>query len=167
MNKLQDIAGLDPAKLQPLLEQVQSAYYQLEDAAYQVRDYRDEIEFNPSRLDFIEQRLDTIASLRRKYGETVQDILAYLAKIQKELDLIENKDEALQKLQQQEEALRSRLVKRGAELTEQRAAVAERLAAEIVAELRDLHMERTQFKVQIDPRRRTALPVKAGTRWSS
>ncbi|MCZ8512836.1 DNA repair protein RecN [Paenibacillus filicis] len=151
MNKLQDIAVLDPAKLQPLLEQVQSAYYQLEDAAYQVRDYRDEIEFNPSRLDFIEQRLDTISSLRRKYGDSVQDILAYLAKIQRELDLIENKDEALQKLQQQEQKLLRELERHAAKLTERRAAVAERLAVEIVAELRDLHMERTQFKVQIDP----------------
>ncbi|CAG7642129.1 DNA repair protein RecN [Paenibacillus allorhizosphaerae] len=148
--KLQDIAAIDPAKLQPLAEQVQNAFYQLEDAAYQMRDYRDEIEFNPARLDFIEQRLDLISSLRRKYGENVADILAHVEKIEQELDLIENKDEKLQQLQQQEEAAIRELHQRAKKLTDQRRLVAERLASEIVTELRELHMERTQFKVQMD-----------------
>lgn len=147
MQKLQDIAVLDPSKLQALTEQVQSAYYQLEDAAYQIRDYRDEIEFNPSRLDFIEQRLDTISTLRRKYGDTVSDILAYSEKIERELDLIENKDEKLLQLEKQEKAALVALQRLADDLTGLRQNVADRLAAEIVAELRDLHMERTQFQV--------------------
>lgn len=151
MNKLQDIAALDAEALQPLVEQVQNAYYQLEDAAYQARDYRDGIEFNPTRLDLIEQRLDTIASLRRKYGDTVQDILAHLAKIQRELSLIENKDEALQALQLKQQQKLEKVRMLAGRLTRQRAAASERLAAEIVAELRGLHMERTQFKVQLEP----------------
>ncbi|CAG7612319.1 DNA repair protein RecN [Paenibacillus solanacearum] len=149
--KLQDIAAIDPAKLQPLAEQVNNAFYQLEDAAYQIRDYRDEIEFNPARLDFIEQRLDLISSLRRKYGENVADILAHVEKIERELDLIENKDEKLQQLQKQEVAAIHELQQKAGELTEQRRLVADRLASEIVTELRELHMERTQFKVQMDP----------------
>lgn len=147
VQKLQDIAPLDPAKLQSLLEQVQGAFYQLEDAAYQVRDYRDEVEFNPSRLDFIEQRLDTISSLRRKYGESVSDILAYVEKIERELDLIENKDEKLQQLQKEEAAALEQVQRLASVLTEQRMIVADKLAAEIVAELRELQMERTQFRV--------------------
>ncbi|MDO3677058.1 DNA repair protein RecN [Paenibacillus ehimensis] len=150
VQKLQDIAALDPVKLQPLLEQVQGAFYQLEDAAYQVRDYRDEVEFNPSRLDFIEQRLDTISSLRRKYGESVSDILAYVEKIERELDLIENKDEKLQQLQKEEAAALEQVQRLASVLTEQRMIVADKLAAEIVAELRELQMERTQFRVHFD-----------------
>ncbi|TDF99250.1 DNA repair protein RecN [Paenibacillus piri] len=149
VQKLQDILPLDPDKLQPIWEQAQNAFYQLEDAAYQIRDYRDDIEFNPARLDFIEQRLDTIASLRRKYGETVADILNYVTQIQQELDLIENKDEKLQELQKQEQAALSRVRLLARQLSDCRQQVAERLAGEIVAELRDLHMEKTQFKVQI------------------
>jgi DNA repair protein RecN (Recombination protein N) len=150
VQKLQDIAGLDKASLESLVEQAQSAYYQLEDAAYQVRDYRDNIEFNPARLDYIEQRLDTISSLRRKYGEKVTDILAYLVKIQQELDKIENKDDMLQQLHKQEEAVKAKLQQAAKQVSEQRELVAARLADEIVAELRDLQMERTQFKVHID-----------------
>ncbi|OXM88158.1 DNA repair protein RecN [Paenibacillus rigui] len=151
VQKLQDIAALDAA-LAPIVEQTQNAFYQLEDAAYQIRDYRDDIEFNPSRLDFIEQRLDTITTLRRKYGDTVEDILKYLTKVQAELDLIENKDEKLQELQKEEELAIAQLKASARRLSDQRQLVAERLAGEIVAELRDLHMERTQFKVHIQYR---------------
>jgi DNA repair protein RecN (Recombination protein N) len=149
MQKIQDIAALDPVKLNPVLEQIQNAYYQLEDAAYQIRDYRDDIEFNPIRLDDIEQRLHMVASLRRKYGDSVADILAYVSKVQKELDLIENKDEKLQELQKQEKQAASSVRKLAKSLSEQRLQVSEKLASEIVAELRDLHMEKTQFKVEI------------------
>jgi DNA repair protein RecN (Recombination protein N) len=149
VQKLEDIAPLDPQKLQPMLEQARTAFYQLEDAAHQIRDYRDNIEFNPARLDFIEQRLDTLASLRRKYGETPADIIAHLTKIQQELDLIENKDAKLQELQNEEQRMLSVVRSLAGRLSDQRQLVAERLAAEIVAELRDLHMEKTQFKVQI------------------
>ncbi|MEK8127517.1 DNA repair protein RecN [Paenibacillus filicis] len=150
VHKLQDIASYDTSKLQPLAEQVQSAFYQLEDAAYQIRDYRDGIEFNPSRLDFIEQRLDTISSLRRKYGDSVKDIIAYADKIEAELSLIEHKDERLQELQREESIAFERMSRLASDLTLKRMAVAERLAAEIVTELRELHMERTQFKVQVE-----------------
>ncbi|WP_028548767.1 DNA repair protein RecN [Paenibacillus sp. UNC451MF] len=149
IQKMEDITGLDPDKLKPLVEQAQSAYYQLEDAAYQVRDYRDDIEFNPSRLEYIEQRLDTIASLRRKYGENVDEILKYLEKVKAELDMIENKDEKLQELQKEELVALQKTREIAQQLSEKRQVIAERLAQEIVAELRDLHMERTQFKVQI------------------
>lgn len=150
VQKLQDIAALDKASLEALVEQAQSAFYQLEDAAYQIRDYRDHIEFNPSRLDYIEQRLDTVSSLRRKYGDKITDILAYLHKIEQELDKIENKDEMLQQLQKQESAVKEKLQQAARLVSEKRELVASKLADEIVAELRDLQMERTQFKVHID-----------------
>jgi len=149
IQKLEDIAVLDPDKLKSLVEQAQGAYYQLEDAAYQIRDYRDEVEFNPARLNYIEQRLDTIATLRRKYGENVNDILLYLDKVTQELDLIENKDEKLQQLQKEEQQALESVRELAQRLSDQRQLVAERLASEIVAELRDLHMEKTQFKVHI------------------
>jgi DNA repair protein RecN (Recombination protein N) len=149
MQKIQDIANLDPVKLNPVLEQIQNAYYQFEDAAYQIRDYRDDIEFNPGRLDDIEQRLHLMASLRRKYGDSIADILAYVSKVQKELDLIENKDAMLQKLQKQEKQAAANVRKLAKSLFGQRQQVSDKLAAEIVAELRDLHMEKTQFKVQL------------------
>ncbi|MCR8642402.1 DNA repair protein RecN [Paenibacillus sp. N1-5-1-14] len=149
MNRIQDIVSYD-AKLQPLLEQLQSAYYQLEDAAYQLRDYRENIEFNPSRLDEIELRLDLISSLRKKYGSDVSEILAHYQTIKQELDALEHKDARNEELQQQLDAQGIILAEAGMELSARRKEASESLARDIECELRDLHMERTQFAVQID-----------------
>ncbi|MBD0380709.1 DNA repair protein RecN [Paenibacillus sedimenti] len=148
--RLQEIVQLDPGTLSPLLEQAQSAYYQLEDAAYQLRDYRDGIEFNPARLDFIEQRLDTISTLRRKYGENIQEMLAYLDKIKREVDTIENKDEHIRKLEDQLAKEEKQLGIAAVDLSNIRKGIAQQLAAQIEIELRDLQMERTQFRVQVE-----------------
>ncbi|KQX46458.1 DNA repair protein RecN [Paenibacillus sp. Root444D2] len=150
VSRLQDIVQLDPTKLSPLLEQAQSAYYQMEDAAYQLRDYRDGIEFNPSRLDFIEQRLDMITSLRRKYGENIKEILGYLDKIKSEVDTIENKDEHIRKLEDKLAAEEKQLGEAALDLSNLRKGIAEQLANQIEHELRDLQMERTQFRVKVE-----------------
>ncbi|MFC0214219.1 DNA repair protein RecN [Paenibacillus chartarius] len=148
-SKLRDIASYDSAVLGPLVEQIEAAFYQLEDAAYQLRNYRETIEFNPARLDQIESRLDVINTLRRKYGESIGDMLAYLAKIEREVGTIENKDDILQKLQGNARKLLAELSRHAAELSDRRRLVAVQLAAAIESELRDLHMERTKFEVGI------------------
>lgn len=150
ISRLQDIVQLDPAKLSPLLEQAQSAYYQMEDAAYQLRDYRDGIEFNSSRLDFIEQRLDSITSLKRKYGENIKEILTYLDKIKSEVDTIENKDEHVRNLEDKLASAEKQLGIAALDLSNLRKSIADQLAAQIEHELRDLQMERTQFRVQVE-----------------
>ncbi|TBL79864.1 DNA repair protein RecN [Paenibacillus thalictri] len=151
LHKLQDIVVLDPAALNPILEQVQSAFYQLEDAAFQMRNYREDIEFNPARLDEIEERFDVLSALKRKYGNSIREILDYYAKIQAELNIIENKDDLLRELQEREMRLKDQLLAIARRLTSARMRMADSLASEIVTELRDLHMERTQFKTLIIP----------------
>jgi DNA repair protein RecN (Recombination protein N) len=150
IQRLQEIATLDPNQLKPLLDQVQSAFYQLEDAAFQLRDYRDQIEFNPKRIDQIEQRLHLIASFRRKYGVNVIEILQYLHKIQNELQLIENKDELLLQIQSDADAELKIASSLAVTLSKQRQQSATVLSAEIERELRDLQMERTRFSVRIE-----------------
>lgn len=150
MHRVDDIASVDANVLKPLLEQIQTAFYQLEDAAFQLRDYRDNVEFNPGRLDEIETRLDLISSLRRKYGDTVADILAYLQSIQVEMDVLDNKEEKREALRQAAEKQRERLMQLGEQLSEARHAASEQLAREIEQELKGLHMERTRFEVQME-----------------
>ncbi|WP_438432237.1 DNA repair protein RecN [Gorillibacterium sp. sgz500922] len=151
MQKLQDIAGLDSSQLQPLLEQIQSAYYQLEDASFQLRDYRDQIEFNPARIDQIERRLDVLSSLRRKYGDNAEEILLYYEKIRRELELIDNKDEHIHKLEAELAAEQSIVLKAASALSKLRRRAADELAAAIERELQELQMQRTRFAVQIEP----------------
>ncbi|WP_438448821.1 DNA repair protein RecN [Gorillibacterium sp. sgz5001074] len=149
VQRIQDIADYDAPKLQPVLEQMQSAYYQLEDAAYQLRDYRDQIEFNPARLDQIEDRLSLISSLRRKYGENVVDILAYLGQIKNELSALDHKEEKLQELESQLKDKHNECVGLAGKLSALRRSAGLRLAEGIERELKELHMERTKFHVNI------------------
>ncbi|PYI55041.1 DNA repair protein RecN [Paenibacillus flagellatus] len=148
IQRLTDVAGVDPARLNPLLEQMQSAYYQLEDAAFQLRDYRDGVEFNPERLAHIEDRLDLISTLRRKYGDNVAEIIAYGERIRQELQSIENKDESIRRIEAEADKEKERLLTLGAKLSKLRQEAAKRLAKGIEAELKALHMERTRFEVQ-------------------
>jgi DNA repair protein RecN (Recombination protein N) len=150
VSRLGGIASYDRDVLQPLLEQMQSAFYQLEDAAYQLRDYRDRIEFNPARLERIEHRLDLISQLRRKYGNDTTEILAYYEKIQGELAAIENKDEHLGKLRAELEKAEKKLTAAAEKLTQGRRSAAGRLAQDIENELKDLHMGKTRLEVQVE-----------------
>ncbi|UVI32304.1 DNA repair protein RecN [Paenibacillus spongiae] len=149
ISRLEDIRDYDPAVLGPLLEQLQSAFYQLEDASFQIRDYRDGVESDPERLAYIDDRIDLINSLKRKYGETIPDILAYLDNIQSEADKIENRDEHLEKLRREQQHLYSEALLIGKSLSDMRRAAADRLASAIEAELRQLQMERTTFRVEL------------------
>lgn len=100
----------------------------------------DELEYDPERLDYIESRLNEIKQLKRKYGATVEDIQAYSAKIEEEIDRIENRDSHLQ-------ALKSRLESIGKDVAIEAANVSEirkmggKLAKQIQQELKDLYME--------------------------
>lgn len=150
LTRLQDIVKVDPDQLQPLVEQLQSAYYGVEDSAFQLRDYKENIEFNPQRLAQIEQRLDVLHSLKRKYGETTEDILNYHLKIKTEADQLENRDELLKELAEQEETLHKELQVQAENLSAIRRAASRILAKQIEQELAHLQMERSVFEVKLD-----------------
>lgn len=150
VSRLEDVVQYDEKELKPILEQLQSAYYQLEDAAFQLRDYRDEVEFNPERLDEVEQRLDLISTLRRKYGESVDEILGYYHNILQETNTLENKDERLEELKSRRDEMLGGLIEAALELSRARQMCAADLAGQVEKELKDLHMERTSLEVRLD-----------------
>ncbi|MCE5173175.1 DNA repair protein RecN [Paenibacillus profundus] len=150
LSKLEDVLVYDTVKFQPMVEQLQSAYYQLEDAAYQLRDYRENIEFNPVRLEQIEERLDQLTSLKRKYGSTVEDMLQYLQRIEAEADKIEHKDERIAALEKEAQERLVKLARKAEALTNTRRQLANELTTRIEAELQHLHMERTRLDVRLD-----------------
>ncbi|MGM0880556.1 MAG: DNA repair protein RecN [Bacillota bacterium] len=148
--KIIDIQTYDAAKLSPLLEQLQSAFYQAEDAAFQLRDYRDGIESDPELLSQVDDRLDLINGLKRKYGETIPDILAYLERTTADRDKIENRDQLLEELRVEETRLHDQAMELAKELSQLREHAAERLSESIEKELEQLQMPSAKFRVQID-----------------
>ncbi|MCR2803099.1 DNA repair protein RecN [Paenibacillus soyae] len=151
ITKLSDIQSYDPGVLNPLIEQLQSAFYQAEDAVFQLRDYRDGIESDPETLAYVEDRLDLINGLKRKYGETIPDILAYLEQIMVERDKIENRDEMLDELRQQEERLYAQASQLAQDLSKLRRHAAERLSNSVESELRHLQMPSAKFEARLEP----------------
>jgi len=151
VSKLEDICSFDKAAIAPMLEQLQSAFYQAEDAVFTLRDYRDNIESDPERLAWIDDRLNTIHHLKRKYGESIDEILVYYNKIKTECEWLENRDERLQQLREEEQRLYQEALVLAHELTSLRKHASSRLSSAVEAELQQLQMGGTQFRVVIGP----------------
>ena len=97
---LGSIARLDDAASR-LLEKVQELAYAVSDCAEELRDYRDGLNYSEDELDEIGARLDLIRRLKRKYGKSCEDMLAYLEQAKQELDDIAFADEKKARLQKQ------------------------------------------------------------------
>jgi len=117
-----------------------------------LRNYLESVEFNPKRLEQVEERLDLIHSLKRKYGGTIEAILAVADQARQDLDSITHAEEHLLELQTQQENLLTDLAARGLVLSDKRRAAAEQLAKAIEMELKDLRMAGARFKVSFERR---------------
>ena len=126
-------------------ERVADLMYQVQDAAEEVRDARDELSYSADELEQIESRLDVIHKLRRKYGVTCEDILAYLDKAKKELDDIEFADDHLERLKKNLKKAEKTAWEAAKELRKNRKETAESMSARILTELAQLDMPRVQF----------------------
>ena len=119
--------------------------YQVLDLGGEIRDLYDRLAFSGDELEQIEDRLDVIHKLRRKYGATVADILAFLAQSQQELDEIEFAGDRLEQLKAQRAEAEAAAVEEAMALREVRRRAANELEARIMQELEQLDMPRVQF----------------------
>lgn len=147
-SNLLELVRLDPS-LSEKSEACQSAVYQLEELAHDLTGYREAIEYNPRRLEEVEERLALIARLKRKYGGTIAEILAFEKEARRELESISHREEALQDLQEQERQLMREVGVLAGALSLSRQAAGETLAACVEREVSDLNMAGTRFVVSI------------------
>ncbi len=150
LSAVEHAAGLDE-NLAPLIETLQSAVVFAEDAARGLRVYQETVEFNPERLEEIETRLDLIRTLKRKYGETLTEIIQYGAELTVKLDDLENSEAREEELTLGIANTESKLTSAAAKLTTLRKKAAGKFAAGITRELTDLGMSATKFEVAIEP----------------
>ena len=129
-------------------ERVADLMYQVQDVAEEVRDARDDLSYSADELDQIESRLDVIHKLRRKYGVTCEDILAYLDKAKKELDDIEFADDHIERLKKKLKKAEKEAWDAAKELRKNRQETAVTMAERILKELAQLDMPRVQFACQ-------------------
>jgi len=148
LRALAALAKIDPATAE-IAQAVEAASYQLDDAARTLRHYQDTIEFNPARLNQVEERLDLIRRLKRKYGDSIPDILAYARQAAAELEGLTHSEERVEVLRLEEEALLRRIGAKAERLSQARREAALRLAEGIERELTDLRMAGARFAVDI------------------
>ena len=143
---LEELGSLD-VRCQGLQEQFQSASISIEDVSLALREYASRIEVNPSRLDHIEERLVEINGLKRKYGNSVEAIMAYGRQIEGELVQMKDADRRVEAIEKEVQALKSDYLSRAESLNLQRKKAAERLERTMSEELGQLAMEKTRFRV--------------------
>lgn len=131
--------------LQQLHDVVADLMYQAQDAAEQIKDKIYDLSYSADELERIEERLDTIHRLRRKYGATCKDILAYLENAKQELDKIEFADERMEQLQVKLQKAEKEAKNAALELREARKLAAVGLTERVLSELSDLDMKKVQF----------------------
>lgn len=136
----------DAAKLS---ERMNDIFAELDDIADEISRFADNIDDDESELEQIENRLDLIKSFRKKYGNTVEEMLEFLEKAREELENIEFSDEKIKKLQKELVSAQSELDIAAERLTESREKAAESLEKAVTGELVFLDMPKVRFSVQI------------------
>lgn len=148
--RIDDLCRID-GSLEGLREQVKAADLSLQEASYALRDYLGKLEANPGRLEEVETRLAAIDKLRRKYGQSIPEVLAFAADVRGKMEAVEHAGERLEELRRRQKRLAGEYEKAAAELSAKRTAAARKLEKRVEGELAGLAMERTVFRVRIAP----------------
>ncbi len=150
IRELSGIAGYH-ADYQDACNRLQDAYYAMEDIAYFLRDLKANFEFQPELLIEVEARLGRIHSLKRKYGGSIEEMLAFLNKAQEEYDALVQNDARKEKLEQSLSVCKTQYKEAASLLMEARKSAAFRFSERLIAELKALGMEKAQFEVALEP----------------
>ncbi len=148
LSKLSQIDGTQSA----LAGQVTNLEESLADLARVLRDYLEGIEYNPKRLEEVEERVDLIHRLERKYGGSIQSVIAFAADAREQLENITHATERLAELEAAESEALSKLAEQGLSLSQKRKEAADQLSKSIEIELDDLRMASARFAVDFQTR---------------
>lgn len=147
---LKELSSIDP-KLSDVAARIEASLFEMEDAGVFLRDYASSIEADPDAMEAADERLDLIGRLRKKYGGTVEEIIAKEEKLEKELSAIEDLDFKQVELDARVAATHDKAQKAAAGLTDARKVAAKELETKIDEELSTLGMKGAAFEVSIEP----------------
>lgn len=143
---LEDLRRYD-ASAEPHLESLNAARVSLEGIAAYLRDYLGKLDADPQRLEEIEDRLAQLDRLKRKYGKTAEEILAYGAQVEQQLGRLEHADERRHELTRELEKANAEYRRAAQALSEQRRSAAKVLEKKVRQELEQLGMEKARFEI--------------------
>ena len=119
--------------------------YTVQDLAEELRDQKDSLTYSADELEQLEERLDTIHKLKRKYGGSVEEVLAFCDSAKRQLDEVEFASDRIEQLRKKLSVLQKTMQEKGEALSAARKEAANRLQAAISAELMQLDMPKIQF----------------------
>jgi len=147
--RVQELAGYDNAAFREDLEALESARIAAEEVGSKLRSYADGIHASPSRLAELEDRLALLDRLKRKYGPTIEDVVACWQDVSRKLDEVENKDELLRQLSKDLAATVDEYLTAAHTISKKRQQAAKTLEKQVEREVNDLAMQ-ARFRIEIE-----------------
>ena len=149
IRNLERIENYD-SKYQETANNLKSAYYELQEVSRDISSYKNEVDFNEEEQNQVEERLDLIFSLKRKYGNSVKEILEYKEEVEKEIYRIDNLEEYTKKLKEEQKEVTNKLDMLAEEIHKLREKKAIELSKEINNNLQDLEMKNAKINIHTD-----------------
>ena len=146
---LEKIEQIDK-KYQQTVSSLKSVYYELQEISKDISSYREDIYFDEQERNEIEERLDLIYDLKRKYGNSIKEILEYNEEIKKEIDKIENLEERNNNLKEELEEVKTKMTEIALKIHKIRKESAVKLSTEINTNLKDLEMKNAKINIHVD-----------------
>jgi DNA repair protein RecN (Recombination protein N) len=147
---LEELRAYD-SSIEAQVELLREAKARLEDVAMTLRDYVKDLDASPNRLEEVEDRLALLDRIKRKYGKTIEDALAYREKVRQQLSGLEHSDERREEIARELKHAAIEYRKAAEMLSQKRREAATRLEKLLRKELADLSMEKTRFAVHFEP----------------
>lgn len=160
-SNLEGATSIDTS-LSPLLSRLDTSFYETEDITDALKRYSDSLSFDPARLETIEQRLAFIFRLKKKYGQSVSDILAYAENAKRELEQLSGWEENRSSLDEEITELEKTVYRLGSQLSARRKQASGTLQSSVETILSSLGMAGTRFRVGITLREGTDTMQKSG-----
>lgn len=148
-NSMESIEEVDP-QFREISDNIKNAFYLLQDASDNISDQLDLQEFDQGKLEEIEERLNTIYVLKRKYGDSIEQVLNHYQNVVKELSTMQADQSTGENLNEQYESTLNQLTTLADELNVKRHKVATKLEKSVHDQLSDLYMAKTEFKVNFE-----------------
>ena len=146
---LEKIEQIDK-KYEQTVSGLKSVYYELQEISKDISSYKEDTYFDEQERNDIEGRLDLIYDLKRKYGNSITEVLEYNEEIKQEIDKIENLEERNSKLKKEQKELKQKMTELATKMHKLREENAEKLSNEINTNLKDLEMKNARINIHVD-----------------
>jgi DNA repair protein RecN (Recombination protein N) len=148
LNSLREMSGID-TRTADAMKTTEEALPLLEETAYFLRDYKEDLHFNPGRLDEVQGRLERIKELKRKYGDSIQEVLDYRERAVSEVHDLEHSEEKQENLKEKLEELKRILTEKARFLSKKRKTVSKKIEQQVISTLSRLSMPDTKFSIRL------------------